>query len=61
MISSKTAVKLSIYSVSGVKLAGYQLIVNEVNTIPAPHAAGIYIFVLEDAQGNIQTEKAIVR
>jgi hypothetical protein len=61
VINTATKTKLTIYAVSGIKLADCQLIANEANIISTPNAAGVYIFVFEDAQGNCKIEKVVLK
>jgi hypothetical protein len=60
-ILSKGAVKVTFYTVTGIKLNDYQLVVGEGNSISAPYIAGVYILVFEDKNGQIEAGKIVVK
>jgi len=59
-IASKGVVKVTMYAVTGIKVAESQLI-DGTNQITAPYAAGVYILVFDGTNGNIQSEKIVVK
>ena len=60
-ITSRIAGKVSLITVTGIKLAEYQLIADEENLISAPYAAGVYILVFEYKNGTVETKKIVVK
>ncbi|MDR3327308.1 MAG: right-handed parallel beta-helix repeat-containing protein [Prevotellaceae bacterium] len=60
-IVSKNAVNATLYTVTGIKLSEYRLLVGEENSIYAPRLAGVYIIVFEDKNGRTEAGKIVVK
>ncbi|MDR3328222.1 MAG: hypothetical protein LBT04_08975 [Prevotellaceae bacterium] len=60
-IVSKNAVKVTFYTVTGIKLSEYQLIDGKENSIYAPYATGVYIIVFENKNGMTEAGKIVVK
>jgi hypothetical protein len=60
-VISKNVGKVSIISVTGIKISEYKLSANKEKIISAPRTAGVYILVFETQNGETETKKIVVK
>ena len=59
-VRTSTYTNAVIYTVTGIQIGSYPLVIGEINELPIPHSAGIYIVVFSDNDGKTETRKIVV-